>query len=92
MSKLTKYEKETIINFNQDEATANIYTCDSAWIRKLDKLAQNDTRITIESEDENSKTYNIPKKWVKVHKPRVHTNEKRKELSLRAKANLKKRQ
>ena len=34
--KLTRYEKETIINFNEAEATANIYTHNGGLIRKLD--------------------------------------------------------
>lgn len=37
--KLTRYEKETIINFNEAEATANIYTHNGGLIRKLDALA-----------------------------------------------------
>ena len=57
MAKLTNYEKETIINFNDDEDTASIYTCNSAWIRQMDKLAKNDSRIVLSETDEHSKTY-----------------------------------
>ena len=34
---LTKYEQETIINYNNEEKTASVYTHDKALIRKLDK-------------------------------------------------------
>ena len=62
MAKLTNYEKETIINFNDDEDTASIYTCNSACIRQMDKLAKNDSRIVLSETDEHSKTYIISPK------------------------------
>ena len=37
--KLTRYEKETIINFNEAEATANIYTHNGGLNRQLGALA-----------------------------------------------------
>lgn len=83
MTKLTKYEKETIISFNQDETTANVYTCDEAWIRQMDKLAKNDPRIQAVGKDEYSKSYLVPKKAVKVRMPRTISDEKRKEMGLR---------
>ena len=38
--KLTKYEKETIINYNQAESTATIYTHDAALKRRLAKYSK----------------------------------------------------
>ena len=38
--KLTKYEQETIINFNNDEQEASIYTASPQMMRKLDALAE----------------------------------------------------
>ena len=35
---LSLYEQETIINYNEEEATASIYTHNRALIRKLDKF------------------------------------------------------
>lgn len=35
--KLTKYEQETIINFNREEDKAYIFTYDKAWQRHLEK-------------------------------------------------------
>ena len=37
--KLTRYEQETIINFNAAEKTAELYTRKPAIIRQLDSLA-----------------------------------------------------
>ena len=86
--KLTKYEKETIINFNQDEDFASVYTCDEAWIRAMDRLAKKDARVSLDKEDEYSKTYLIPKKAVKVRLSRTILGKKRLELIARAKKNL----
>lgn len=38
MSKLSRYEMETIINFNADEQMATVYTADPAVMRKFDSL------------------------------------------------------
>lgn len=35
---LTKYEQETIINFNAGEKNATVFTMDSTVIRQLDTL------------------------------------------------------
>jgi predicted metal-dependent hydrolase len=87
-NKLTKYEKETIIRFNQDEDFAEVYTCDEAWIRTLEKLSKKDARIIETKRDEYSRTYNVPKKAVKVRLSRIITGGKRLELIARAKKNL----
>ena len=36
--KLTRYEQETVINFNADEGTATVYTRDPTVMRKIDAL------------------------------------------------------
>ena len=38
MGSLSKYEQETVINFNAGEQTAVVYTRDKAVMRKLDAL------------------------------------------------------
>ena len=35
---LTRYEQETVINYNNDESTMQIYTADPALMRRLKKL------------------------------------------------------
>lgn len=67
--KLTKYEKETIILFNDAEDMAEVYTCNNALMRRLDELSQNNTEISVSEENENGKTYNLPKKLITIRKP-----------------------
>lgn len=83
---LTKYEKETVILFNDAEETAEIYTCNNALIRKLDVFCSKTRQISRIKEDEYSKTYTLPKKFVTIRFPKEMSEEKRKELSARAKA------
>ena len=40
MNQLTRIEQETIINSNNAEKMAEIYTADPVMIRKLDKLVE----------------------------------------------------
>ena len=35
---LTRYEQEVSINFNAAEDTADLYTANPVWIRRMDKL------------------------------------------------------
>lgn len=86
---MTRYEQETIINYNQKETTAQIYTCDISLIRKLDKLCKVFPTITVAKSDNYGKAYILPKKWIKVKPPRQLSDEKRSELAERAKRNFK---
>ena len=38
MTNLTKYEMETVVNYNAGEQTATVYTRDKSVMRKLDRL------------------------------------------------------
>ena len=74
--KLSAYEKETIINFNEDEKTAYIYTYNKAMIKKLDEYCKMFPGLfTLENENyygkHLSKTYQIPKKYVSIRKPKI---------------------
>jgi hypothetical protein len=86
---LTKYEKETIINFNQEDSVASIYTCDEKWIRDLNNLCKRDSRIHLDSKDDVSRTYIIPKKAIKIRLPRLLSASEREKRVLQAKKNLK---
>ena len=66
---LSLYERETIINYNEGEPTASIYTHNKALRRTLDKLAQErpeDCRIDRVSHEGYATDYIIPKVWVKI--------------------------
>jgi hypothetical protein len=77
--KLTRYEKETIINFNEAEATANIYTHNGGLIRKLDALADQrpEEAKRGRSFPDGGREFTVPKRWVKVNASRILTEEQR---------------
>ena len=76
--KLTRYEQETIINFNAEEKTATLYNRDPAVIRKLDSLVTEypDTFKRV-GETDIDKTYEMPKSAVTYRKPRRLSDEQR---------------
>ena len=76
--KLSRYEQETIVNYNAGEQTATVYTRDKAVMRKLDTLVADfpDTYSLI-GQDEVSKTYSFPKTYINYRKPRMLSNEQR---------------
>ncbi len=62
MEKLTNYEKETIINFNEAEAEAEIFTYNKAWQKHLEgKLGLKPTM----DNGYGGKEYELPKKLIK---------------------------
>ncbi|SEA79726.1 hypothetical protein SAMN02910384_02357 [Pseudobutyrivibrio sp. ACV-2] len=71
MSKLSKYEQETIINFNVAESDAVVYTRDKAVMRKLDALVNEFPEVyKCLKVTDIDKTYSMPKKYVSYRKPR----------------------
>lgn len=84
MSKLTKYEMETIVNYNAAEQTAIVYTRDKAVMRKLDRLveAYPESYRLIDQTDID-KTYSMPKSHVTYRKPRSVSAEQREQARLR---------
>ena len=76
--KLTRYEQETIINFNADEKTATLYTRDPAIMRKVDSLVIEypDTFKCI-GETDIDKTYSMSKSRISYRKPRKISEAKR---------------
>lgn len=82
--KLSRYEQETVVNYNAGEQTATLYTRDKAVMRKLDTLVANfpDT-YKLTGQDEISKTYSFPKSHVSYRKPRKLSVEQRKQAQER---------
>lgn len=66
---LSRYERETVVVFNEEEADAELYTCSAPMMRKMDALVETDARFSVISQDEVSKTYKFPKRYFKVRKP-----------------------
>ena len=81
---LTKAELETNFLYDQESKIAKIYTCDRALQRKLAKLCEKSPLIYMERQDEYSKTYLLPKEWLKVNMPRELTMEEKQKRRERA--------
>lgn len=79
--KLTRYEQETIINFNAEDPDATVYTRDKTVMRQLDTLVTEypDTFKCI-GETDIDKTYEMPKSVVTYRKPRRISDERRSQL------------
>lgn len=83
---MTKYEKETIITFNEESDIATVYSCtESVWnkmekvgLKKIDSSKNSDGKII-------SKTYEINKKLISFRKPRVLSDEQKEKLRERLK-------
>ena len=76
--KLSRYEQETIVNYNAGEQTSTVYTRDKTVMRKLDTLVADfpDT-YNLLGQDEVSKTYSLPKSYVSYRKPRAVSTEQK---------------
>ena len=84
--KLSRYEQETVVNYNAGEQTATLYTRDKAVMRKLDTLvADFPGTYKLTGQDEVSKTYSFPKSYVSYRKPRKLDEEQRKQAQERMK-------
>ena len=81
MERLTKYDKETSIIYNNAEPNAEIFTYDRKLINKLKKKGV-DVR---EVNNDGSVECTIPKTWIKISTPRNISAENRLKLSQKAK-------
>ncbi len=80
---LTRYEQETIVNYNAGEQTATVYTRDKAVMRKLDTLVSDYPDIySRTAQDGVSKTYSMPKSYISYRKPRKLSDEQREQARL----------
>ena len=91
--KLTRYEQETIINFNAAEQTATLYTRDSAVMRKIDALViEFPEHYRLIGETDIDKTYEMPKSVITYRKPRRLSEEQREaKIACMSRMNSKKR-
>lgn len=83
--KLTRYEKETVINYNQAEGTACVYTHDPKLLRRLAQLASvHPQAFILTDQEEKSASYLVPKSCITIRAP--YSEERRRADSERAKA------
>lgn len=73
--KLSNIEKETVINFNEAERTASVYTHNEALKRQLLELCQTHPEQVRQTAANGwgGLTFELPKKWLKVSPPRKPT-------------------
>lgn len=73
--KLSKAEQETIITWNNEDKTANIYTYDIRLTNKLEKLVESGNENIKKVNNNGFDEYIVPKRWVKVNPPRKMSEE-----------------
>ena len=85
---MNSLEQETVINFNEVEATAVIYTHNAALRRKLEGLADQRPGEAKRGRSfpDGGRENIVPKRWVKVNAGPLYTEEQRRAMSERAKA------
>ncbi len=83
---LTKQEQETIILFNEEEATAAVYTHNAKLTAKLRQMAQKFPGIVFQERREHpgAVSYIVPKSCISVREP--YSEARRRADSERAKA------
>ena len=79
--KLSLYEQETIILYNQAESTAEVETYDPKLLEKLNRLAEKSPE---QVQKTGERRFTVPKRCVSVREP--YSMERRRAASERAKA------
>lgn len=84
---ISRLEQETIINFNEAESTATVYTHNGALVRKLEGLADQrpDDVQRGRAFPDGGREYTIPKRWVKVNASRILSEEQKADIAARFK-------
>lgn len=80
--KLTKYEQETIILFNEKDAVASVYTYNIGLQNTLRGLCESHPAQVKQTDDNQNGalTFALPKKWIKIAPPRVLSEAQKKVL------------
>ena len=67
----SRIEQETIINFNEEEKTASVFTFNGPLQRRLAKLAEERPaechRVQDTWQPPGSMEYSVPKRWIKIN-------------------------
>lgn len=85
MSSLTNEEKETVINFNEADKMADVYTINSRLKRRLREISETDPQscVFLSTDSWGFERWNISKELISLRKP--VTAEQRRLRSERAK-------
>lgn len=77
---LSKCEQEVVINFNAEDNTATLYSSNPVWIRKMDKLVEQNPEQFKMCRQETvkgkivSKFYELPKEFVNIRSKKRSCN------------------
>lgn len=85
--KLTKYERETIVNFNEEEQEASIYTYNSVLKRRLAEFSKKYPKLCYmeKQTEEGSVTYVIDKSRISIRLIPPYSEERKAAASAYAK-------
>jgi uncharacterized protein YsxB (DUF464 family) len=84
LMKISLYEQETIINYNQEEQDADVYTYDEKLIKKLKECCKNyPEKFKFCKSEGEAHYFKVHKKYISIKSP--------KNISEKQKANLKER-
>ena len=86
---LTNFEKETIINYNESESTATVYTYNLELRKKLKRLADKTTDCKIRQEGRGFAEFIVPKRWVSIDMPKMLSESEKKAVIAKGKENMK---
>jgi len=86
MTNLSRYEQETIITYNNEEKTANVYTYDKSLIRQINSRLSDFPDIKLIRNGEDWAEYSLPKNYIKVRFPRQISDEQRQAMAERMKS------
>lgn len=78
--KIPLLEQETVINYNEKEKSASVYTFRKPLIRKLEELTKNRPQEAklLRTYPDGAREYEVPKEWVVIRASRILTEEQRK--------------
>ena len=88
---LSPYERETIINWNQGDANAIVFTYDKSLMRKIDKIRPNNKAVTLLREGNGFREHSLPKTMLTIKEQRKYSEETLEKLRMQAKERFSKR-
>jgi len=84
-------ERETTIVFNDDETTASLWSASPRFQKQMERLGISPTK-TAQRDGSVSCLYVVPRKWIKVRKSKIYSDEQREKMASQAKASFAKGQ
>jgi hypothetical protein len=76
--KLSAYERETVINFNEAERFAEVQANNGRLRTRIEKIRrERPDEVEFIREDEYAGFYRIPKNWIKINPTKILSDEQR---------------